>query len=237
MPMIMQGYGVNAHKVVVSLCDFSGNWPRPWNEAGHTVVCFDLKHGDDVTDTSGTAAAIRRALDEVAQGNAYEDYRTPVVDVVLAAPPCTDFTVSGAQYWPAKDADGRTAASLRVVDACCGLIAILSPRVWALENPVGRLPKLRPGLGKPLVYVQPYRFAHLADDVEGERYTKKTGLWGVFNAAALVALEQENDGPVRVCKQGSWVQKLGGKSERTKELRSMTPQGISLAFYLANKGA
>jgi hypothetical protein len=28
---------------------------------------------------------------------------------------------------------------------------------------------------------------------------------------------------------------VGGKSEKTKEFRSTTPRGFSLAFYLANK--
>ena len=27
---------------------------------------------------------------------------------ILAAPPCTDFAGSGAQYWKTKDEDGRT---------------------------------------------------------------------------------------------------------------------------------
>lgn len=33
----------------------------------------------------------------------------------------------------------------------------------------------------------------------------------------------------------SWIMKLGGKSERTKELRSMTPPGFAKAFFEANK--
>jgi len=40
--------------------------------------------------------------------------------------------------------------------------------------------------------------------------------------------------PVRVCSQGSRVQRLGGKSDKTKELRSMTPMGFARAFYAAN---
>lgn len=42
---------------------------------------------------------------------------------VLAAPPCTDFTISGSQYWAAKDADGRTAESLKLVTHTLDLIA------------------------------------------------------------------------------------------------------------------
>jgi len=40
--------------------------------------------------------------------------------------------------------------------------------------------------------------------------------------------------PVKVCEQGSWLQKLGGKSEKTKTLRSATPMGFARAFYEAN---
>jgi hypothetical protein len=41
--------------------------------------------------------------------------------------------------------------------------------------------------------------------------------------------------PTRVCGQGSWLMKLGGKSEKTKELRSMTPMGFAYAFYEVNQ--
>jgi len=249
MPQVMQGHGPNRNKVVVSLCDFSGNWPRPWNEAGFTVLHYDLKHGDDVTGllASSVRSDIRRVL-----GSRIEDVLgTPWVDLlvfeivmVLAAPPCTDFTISGAQYWPAKDADGRTAASLRVLDACVRLAEELSPAAWALENPVGRIPKLRPALGRPNYYFQPHEYAHRArPEQERERYTKRTGMWGP-HARPLTDGELHSAfpvdflpplGPVRVCAQGSWLQKLGGKSERTKELRSVTPVGFSRAFCTANR--
>lgn len=63
----------------------------------------------------------------------------------------------------------------------------------------------------------------------GDAYTKKTALWGEFNEPVRTPVE-----PIRACAQGSWVQKLGGKSERTKELRSATPMGFARAFFLAN---
>ena len=59
---------------------------------------------------------------------------------------------------------------------------------------------------------------------------KKTGLWGKFNRD----LPRNDVEPLRVCSQGSWVQRLGGKSDKTKELRSMTPLGFAYAFYAAN---
>jgi hypothetical protein len=228
---IITGKGPNAARVIVSLCDYSGRWTLPWQRAGHTVLLYDLKRGDDVTKLT-PSDVVKYARYAVAYTPGADPQRAEVY-AVLAAPPCTDFSVSGAQYWPAKDADGTTDRALAVLDACVRIATALAPNRWMLENSVGRIPKLRPALGKPRVYVDPYQFAHLADNPETERYTKKTGLWGCFDAAMFRSLSQENGGPVRVCAQGSWLQKLGGKSERTKELRSMTPVGLAQACHAA----
>lgn len=215
------GHGQNAHKVVVSLCDYSGRWPSEYIAQGYTVVHFDLKHGDDCTDVPGTLAAVASVVSGAG----------PLAQVVgvLAAPVCTDFSVSGAQYWPTKDADGTTDRSLMLLDSCVEIITALAPVWWALENPVGRLKKLRPAL--PFVgWFQPHNYAAL--DVSGEsQYTKKTGLWGTLSMPEQIT---HNMDPIRSCSQGSWLQKLGGKSEKTKELRSMTPLGFAVAFAAAN---
>lgn len=137
---------------------------------------------------------------------------------ILLAPPCTEFSGSGAQYWPDKDADGRTLSALSIVDAGLRMVAIYNPVFWALENPVGRL---RRWLGPPQFAFHPCDF--------GDPYTKKTLLWGRFNAPRKSPVE-----PKRVCSQGSWLMKLGGKSERTKTLRSTTPLGFARAFFEAN---
>lgn len=139
-------------------------------------------------------------------------------------PPCTAFAGSGAQYWPAKDKDGRTLEGLSIVDACLRAVAIYNPDWWVLENPVGRL---RRWLGPPSLSFNPCDFGGWGD--ESDAYTKKTLLWGNFQHPEKRPVE-----PVRACSQGSWVQKLGGKSERTKELRSMTPNGFARAFFAAN---
>lgn len=141
--IVQHGHGPLAGLVVVSLCDYSGNWPRPFNEAGHTIIQYDLKHGDDVTTMSPLGVSL-----DVRQRGAR-------LWGILAAPPCTDFTISGSQWWPEKDADGRTAQSLAILDACTSIIRALRPQWWALENPVGRIPRLRPGLGKGASLVQP----------------------------------------------------------------------------------
>jgi hypothetical protein len=191
---------------ILSLFDYSGAWPKYFREDGRfQVIQVDIKHGVDILTWNPP------------KHNVYG---------ILAAPPCTDFSVSGAQYWRQKDLDGRTEHSVALVMRAMEIIHITKPKFWVLENPVGRLNKW---LGAPSVYVHPYEFAGYAPNPDEERYTKKTGLWGEFDLPPKRPLE-----PIKVCAQGSWVQRLGGKSERTKDLRSRTPLGLAKATYIGN---
>lgn len=193
---------------IISFCDYTGAWSEPYRKAGYNVIRVDLKNGDDV--------------------RLFEYIKAPVRGI-LAAPPCTAFAGSGAQYWPAKDADGRTLDGLALVDACLRAVAIYRPAWWVLENPVGRL---RRWLGPPTDSFHPCDFAGWGD--ESDLYTKRTLLWGSFTKPERRPLE-----PVmyeRAGKRGSWQwATLGGKSERTKELRSATPKGFSRAFFEVNR--
>jgi site-specific DNA-cytosine methylase len=198
----------NENKTILSLFDYSGRWSRPYKELGYEVYQVDIKLGIDILE-----------LD-------VKDMPFDSLHGILAAPPCTDFASSGAQYWKVKDADGRTDASLALVDKVLEFVDYYNPKFWVLENPVGRLPKLRGQLGSPW-YFNPNEFAGWleGEESEAERYTKKTGLWGRFNKPERRSLEVTG---------ASWIMKLGGKSERTKELRSMTPLGFAYAFCAAN---
>lgn len=151
-----------------------------------------------------------------------QDVRTYIpqrnVHGILAAPPCQAFAGSGAQYWKRKDKNGETLKGLSIVDACLRIVMVAKPKWWALENPVGRLSRF---LGPPRMYFNPCDF--------GDPWTKKTCLWGEFSEPRRNPVE-----PVRCCSQGSWIMKLGGKSERTKRLRSITPAGFARAFFEAN---
>ena len=137
---------------------------------------------------------------------------------ILAAPPCDHFSVSGAQYWKSKDEDGRTLDGISIMDACMRIIFVCDPVFWCLENPVGRMKYY---IGEPVLSFNPCDY--------GDPYTKKTLLWGKFNFP-----EKNRVDPERVCGQGSWLMKLGGKSEKTKMLRSITPPGFAKAFFEAN---
>lgn len=201
---------MNVSKVILSLFDYSGRWSRPYKENGYEVYQVDIKLGIDILELEP------------------DDLPFEEVYGILAAPPCTDFSGSGAQYWGAKDADGRTASSLALVQKTLDLVDYYQPTFWVLENPVGRLPTLLPRIGKPW-YFNPNEFAGYlsGEDADRECYTKRTGLWGNFAKPIKKELP--------VSPGGSWIMKLGGKSERTKELRSMTPLGFAYAFYESNK--
>ena len=191
-------------RLILSLCDLSGNWPKFYTpEDGYEVMLVDLKKGQDV-----------RWLYHLGRP----------VHGILAAPPCTAFARSGAQYWPKKDEDGTTLEGLAIVDACLRAVAIYQPVFWALENPVGRL---RRYLGPPRMMFNPCDY--------GDPYTKKTCLWGEFNIPEKNPVEPvfiRDSVRGRAYSPIHW--RTGGKSERTKELRSMTPLGFARAFREAN---
>lgn len=196
-------------RTVLSLFDHTGNWSKPWEQAGYKVVRVDLKDGGDVLDI--TASWLKEL------GNVW---------CVLAAPPCTDFAVSGARWFKEKDADGRTKKSIRLVYKTLAIIRYLDPPVWALENPVGRIGTLVGCLGKPKMYFNPNEYALLAECPEREQYTKKTCLWGRFRppSRSLWSLD-----PVL----GSYMHRLPPTKDRA-ELRSVTPTGFARAFFIYN---
>lgn len=115
---------------VLSLCDYTGAWSRPYREAGYDVVQVDIRNGADV--------------------RLFEALPFPVRGV-LAAPPCTDFAASGARWWDAKGEDALL-AGLAVVDACMRIVLVHRPQWWCLENPVGRLRRF---LGAPRMAFDP----------------------------------------------------------------------------------
>jgi len=239
-------------KRLLSLFDYSGQWSEPFALNGWDVIQWDIKISEfmDVNNIDSVETALD--LFEYCDG-------------ILAAPPCTEFTVSCSQYWRMKDADGRTAAAVHLVNQVQKLADLFTPTdpeydggfFWVVENPVGRLPKLIPEIGQP-VYFHPCDYAgylepkkkdlallnkirkkngHNVTKKETEfviamnAYTKKTGLWGSFNRD----IPKKPIEPVKCAPQGSFTQRLGGKSEKTKEERSITPAGFAMAFYLANK--
>ncbi|HCA46841.1 MAG TPA: hypothetical protein DEP45_05615 [Armatimonadetes bacterium] len=116
---------------ILSLCDRTGTWPAPYEEAGYDVIRVEIEDGHDVR------------LLRVGE--------LPPIHGVLCAPPCTHFASSGALHWKRKG-DAALLEGLAVVDACLRVVVAVRPAWWCLENPVGRL---RHYIGAPAMTFQP----------------------------------------------------------------------------------
>lgn len=203
----------NADKVVLSLFDKSGAWSRPWEEAGYQVHRFDIQDNPETGDVN------KFNVDFFSDW--FGNFDGLDIYAVLAACPCTDFAVSGARHFSAKDSDGRTVASVELVHQTLRVIEYFRPAIWAVENPVGRIEKLG-GLPPWRLSFDPF---HL-----GETYTKKTLIWGRFNAHLPIAPVEPIDG-------SKMHRRYGGNSLATKNARSITPEGFAYAFFMANNAS
>lgn len=132
---------------VLVACEYSGIVRDAFLAQGHDAMSCDL-------------------LPTEAPGPHYQGDVRDVLDfpwdLMLAFPPCTDLTVSGARWFPEKRLDGRqqvgAAFFMALVKADIPMIAV--------ENPVGIMSSL---WRKPDQIIQPWQFGH------GE--TKATCLW------------------------------------------------------------
>jgi len=202
--------GVNADKIVLSLFDLTGEWSMPWDAAGYQVFRFDIQTDPEYGDVSKFSGDFFNDIFGAFEGRD--------IYAILAACPCTDFASSGARHFAAKDEDGRTLESVELVRQTLATIEYFKPSVWAIENPVGRIEKLT---GLP-----PWRSSWNPNHF-GDPYTKKTLLWGRFNADMPIA-------PVEATEGSKMHRMYGGKSQATKNARSVTPEGFAYAFFMAN---
>lgn len=107
-----------------------------------------------------------------------------------------------------------------------------------VENPVGALS--RPEMmGTPDAYFHPWEYGgYMTTDDKPfhpkmpmfDGYTKKTCLW--FGNG--FRMPEKRPGPINIGFFWGWKY-LGGKSETTKQLRSLTPRGFARAVFEANK--
>ena len=209
-----QGKPIRTRKIL-SLFDRSGAWSKPYAEAGYQVFTLDIQGGANRFGAFNLSD-FKSCTDLL---EFLEDYDMNAVDGILAALPCTDFSASGARWWKGKDESGATAHSVSLARLTLEIIETLRPAWWAIENPVGRLPRMVPTLQqfKPF-YFQPCDY--------GDPYTKRTGLWGEF----CHDLERRPVEPT----QGSKMWKIPPGPERAN-LRSATPPGFARAFFTANQ--
>lgn len=226
---------------VISLYDFTGEALKPWAKAGYTCHAFDIQHPREGRTTGGIT--YRHAdLHKVSTFKALlAEFWVADLPVVfgMAFPVCTDMAVSGAAWFKKKaaaDPDFQIKAVNHAV-ACSVFFDDLEVPYF-IENPVSVLAtKWR----KPDYNFHPYEYGgYIPDNAAAhprwpeyiaprDAYPKKTCLWtgGGFTMPEKKAV----DVPAGYSTQHK---KLGGKSQRTKDIRSATPRGFARAVFDAN---
>jgi len=205
-------------KIILDLCGGTGAWSKKYKEAGYVVIIVTLPFYNLLKT---------EIKDEVIifQGGNKGSLMVRISDIygILAAPVCTMFSLARTTAKTPRD----LRQGMELVIACLNIIWECRYNhklaFWCMENPRGYL---RQFLGKPVLTFDPCDF--------GDPHTKKTDLWGYFNIPKKNPVE-----PVFYISGGKrfpplWG-KTGGKSERTKMLRAITPPGFAKAFFEANK--
>ena len=235
-------------KKAVFLFDYTGIMARPWADAGYLCYCFDGQH------SLGVSKSVHENILNIGMwfNNSPSGYFQPCdidkiksitgddVSFVFGFPECTDLAVSGAAHFAKKrDANPffqEEAMTLVYLTKSLGE-SLNCP--WGLENPISVISSM---WRKPDFKFNPFEYGgYLPEDdahptypeyiKPRDAYPKKTCIWS-GNGFVMP------DVKVVDCDEGYSEQhkKLGGKSLKTKNIRSATPRGFAKAVFEFNGG-
>jgi hypothetical protein len=223
---------------VISLYDYTGEALRPWADAGYECHAYDIQHEGEKTIDGITywKADLHSAMVLETIINKHKHKAV----FMSAFPVCTDLAVSGAAHFANKERENpgfqQEAAHHAML---CGYVGMELGCPFYIENPVSRLASI---WRKPDYYFHPYEYGgYLApDDIHPrwpeyiaprDAYSKKTCLW---TGNGFIMPDKRE---VMCHSYGSSTQhrKLGGKSMKTKNIRSATPRGFAQAVMEANQ--
>lgn len=223
-------------KAIISLFDYTGEMVAPWVKRGYTAFIFDIQHPTGYSDGPNGTVAVGMDLSDW-RGLRYALMAISMrhdVEFLCGFPPCTDLAVSGAKHFKAKEAANPNyrAEAMELVYTVKRAADYLQVPGF-LENPVS---VIATEWRKPDVTFNPYEFGGYIPEAEAthprwpdvipprDAYTKRTCLWtfGGFE------LPEKQPVPVADRVFHGWT-KLGGKSLRTKNIRSATPRGFAEA--------
>ena len=242
--------------VVLSLYDYTGAALQPWADDGYKCYAFDIQHKGTTTVSSGASfyrgeinyveadLYDEAVLDEIA--STYNDVR-----FLSAFPPCTDLSAAGARWWSFKFAVNprfQEQALTAVTNAAKLAEKIGCP--YYIENPVGALSRL---WRKPDHTFDPFEYGGYLPKADShpkypdiipprDAYRKRTCLWtgNGFRMPERKPVDYVNV-KLNRAKKGKGENfspvhaKTGGKSQRTKNIRSATPRGFAQAVYSQNR--
>ena len=236
------------NKIVISLYDFTGEALKPWAAAGYTCYAFDIQHPVEGR-TEGNIHYRHADLHRISTfKNLMEEFgdNGDLVVFGMAFPVCTDMAVSGAAHFKRK-AERDPDFQLKAVNHAkwCSYFFDDLGIPYFIENPVSVLAtKWR----KPNHSFHPYEYGGYIPDAQAEHprwpeyiaprdaYRKKTCLW---TGGGFVMPDTRLVDPEAYHGKGysTAMMKLGGKSQRTKDIRSATPRGFAQAVFKANSRA
>lgn len=216
------------NKIILDLCGGTGAWSRPYKEAGYTVYNITLPEYD-VNETLCCDGLIK--FKKVGYLN-HEYIKANTIYGVLAAPPCTMFSRARTTAKTPRDFKG----AMETVYSCLRIIwecqynEDYNLKFWAIENPAGHLKRF---LGNPAFKFHPYDF--------GDRYSKQTFLWGMFNEPKKNPVDLSEEELVQSRNNTRKLpiippEYVRDESMKTVQIkRSITPKGFAEAFFKANQ--
>ncbi len=214
---------LDGRRVVISLCDLTGNMVRPWVEAGYHAVLVDPQHG--TTRTEGQWTKIAGTVED-AMPLLGPLLQTGAVAAVFGFPPCTDMAVSGARWFGKKyAADSMFQAKAVMVAEQCRTVGRLSGAPWFVENPVSVLSR---AFGKAQHSFHPHDYTAYEP---ADNYTKKTCLW--VGGGFIMPNPKRHD---TAGEPDSRIHFASPGPERAN-FRSATPMGFARAVFEANHHA
>lgn len=224
----------------VFLYDKTGIMAQPWLDAGYECWLFDGQHDSGINREGNLVKVGMWFLPSGIESHA-EEIKNMVgsADFVFGFPECTDLAVSGAAHF-AKKRDANPEFQIEAT-ALAKLVELVGNQFncpWGAENPVSVLSTL---WRKPDFNFQPWEFGgYLPEDDKHplypdyikprDAYPKKTCIW---HGNGFIEPEKK---PVYVdAGYSDQHKKLGGKSIKTKNIRSATPRGFAQAAFASNK--
>jgi len=228
------------------LFDYTGIMAKPWLDAGYTCTLVDQQHKKGYHRDAHNPLLYRYGFtvdnsSMLGIADAFYHITSHVMEaqLVFGFPECTDLAVSGASRFKNKflkdpEFQDKAMRSVKLVEK----VGDYFNCPWALENPVSVIStKWR----KPDHIFHPYEYGgYLPEDDEHpiyprniaprDAYPKRTCIWcGNGFVMPPVKIVQPEDGDSRQ------YSNRGGKSLKTKNIRSATPRGFSKAVFEYNK--
>ena len=234
---------MHVRNTILSLYDYTGEAVKQWANVGYDCVCFDNQHSSVkpviVKHGLGTISYINADLhDREILSQIAKEY-SGQVHLLMAWPVCTDMAVSGSRHFESKREDDPL-FQVHASDHAkmCENVAKALNVPYMIENPISVLSTF---WRKPNYTFEPYEYGNYIPDEEmfhpkwpeyiapKDAYSKATCLW---TGGGWIMPEKRPVKPLPG--YSTQYKKLGGKSMKTKNIRSATPRGFAIANFLAN---